>query len=130
MDRQRASLSFSTGEVARMSVSAELAEGVHQVEFPESFREFEELLVLASATPAAGASLALHLWIVRPKDAVIQVVAQDWFNESERDFGYEWVARVARDPCTQRIVGDGIRIGPFELDASMKRATPLRTNPF
>jgi len=37
------------------------------------------------------------------------------------DLSWEWPTRVARDPRTGRIRGDGIRIAPFTLDESLRR---------
>ena len=43
------------------------------------------------------------------------------FNRGDFDFGYQWITRVARDPKSRHIVGDGIRITPFRLDASGRK---------
>jgi hypothetical protein len=43
---------------------------------------------------------------------------QQWWNKSDADFGYQWISRVARDALSGLIVGDGVRIDPFVLDAS------------
>ena len=75
-------------------------------------------------------AMSLRLWIVRPRDGTIDVVPQDWFNHGDYDFGYQWVTRVAREPGG-RIVGEGIRIGPFVLNESGRRVAEwLSTNPF
>jgi len=58
----------------------------------------------------------LRLWSLKPHENVINVYPQNWFNRGAYDFGYQWVTRVARDPSTGKIIGDGIRIRPFVLD--------------
>ena len=62
----------------------------------------------------------LALMHLNPVQGTLQLYPQDWFNDAPIDFGYQWVTRVARDPKTGRIHGDGIRIDPFTLDMSMR----------
>ncbi len=59
-------------------------------------------------------------WIVDAKRNLVSVFPQDWWNRADLDFGYQWVTRVARDPKTGKIVGEGIRIQPFVLDSSCR----------
>ena len=71
---------------------------------------------------AAGDLLLLEPSLVlRPRANEYDVIPQDWWNESDADFGYQWITRVGRDPKSGRLVGDGIRIEPFKLDASGRR---------
>ena len=46
------------------------------------------------------------------------LLPQKWFNEGNYDFGYQWITRVERNKKTGRIVGEGIRLGNFELDST------------
>lgn len=62
----------------------------------------------------------LALMLLNPASGTLQLYPLDWFNDGRVDLGYQWVTRVARDPKTGRIHGDGIRIGPFSLDESMR----------
>ncbi|MBI5301277.1 MAG: hypothetical protein HY868_04000 [Chloroflexi bacterium] len=48
---------------------------------------------------------------------IVEVYPQDWFNKGDYDFGYQWITRVARDE-DGKIIGDGIRLDRFRLDAS------------
>jgi hypothetical protein len=50
----------------------------------------------------------------------VEVLPQDWFNQGNYDFGYQWIIRVARR-TDGTIVGDGIRLGSFELDETNRR---------
>jgi hypothetical protein len=59
-----------------------------------------------------------RLWTLKPKDGMLTVAPQDWFNKGDFDRGYQWPTRVARDPHSGAIVGDGIRIGTFILDGT------------
>ncbi len=59
-----------------------------------------------------------QLWSVRFDTQLVEVMPQDWFDGGDFDFGYQWPTRAARDPNSGAIVGDGIRIGTFALDAT------------
>jgi hypothetical protein len=91
-------------------------DGRHIV-FPEQFQSIDELLILCQTSPTPQ----LALLIANPKRSFYRLYPQDWFNSSDVDFGYQWVTRVARDPVTKRVHGDGIRIAPFTLDDSLRR---------
>ena len=93
-------------------------------EFPPELHHLEELLILCHSPairgmPNMGADLALL--IAKPNRGVFRLYPQDWFNTADLDFGYQWVTRVARDPKSGRVHGEGIRIRPFVLDDSLRR---------
>ena len=85
------------------------------MKFPNAFADVGEILVLSAPQPNQ-----LCLWIVDTRSARVSVFPQDWWNRADLDFGYQWVTRVARDPNTGKIVGEGIRIQPFVLDSSCR----------
>lgn len=86
--------------------------GEHSIEIPDAMNEFDELLFL-------GYSWAnFCIFILKPKQAKVEVFPQHWFNNSNLDFGYQCVTRVARDPESRKIYGEGIRISHFVLDDS------------
>lgn len=64
------------------------------------------------------------------KKRQVQVLPQDWFNQGNYDFGYQWITRVARR-IDGSIIGDGIRLGIFELDSTNRQVNKwLEENPF
>ena len=95
--------------------------------FPKELQAIDELLILcnSSAIPARndGINANLALLVARPQQSSYQLFPQDWFNSSDLDFGYQWVTRVARDPQTGRVRGEGFRIVPF---SSTTRCATLR----
>jgi hypothetical protein len=112
------------GELARFVLSTDLRPGRHIIKLPEPFKEAGELLLLAQSTAAGGKSQSnLCLFILRPAAETVEVIPQDWFNEGLTfDYGYEAVTRVARDPRTRKIVGDGVRLeGIFVLDGTNRQ---------
>jgi hypothetical protein len=110
------------GEVACASVLAHEEPGQHPLELPKPFDEIDEILILAHTGWTSGADqTSVALFILRPRDHMLEIYPQDWFNHGKYDFGYQWITRVVRDPANGRIVGDGIRIGAFELDRSNRQ---------
>ncbi len=114
MRKDRSRVWHRGGEVSACRVPAYLPAGTHRLPLPSEFREIDELLILASRT--AFAEMNLALFIVRPGENTVEVIPQDWFNKGSYDFGYQWPTRVARDPVTRKIFGEGFRLGRFVLD--------------
>lgn len=106
--------------------STDLDPGTNRVDFPIWLKFTDELLLWGHCTsgtfkPQIGTNNNLCLVILRPKAGTAEIIPQDWFNNSETlDFGYQWVTRVARDPGSQRVYGEGIRLASFVLDDSLR----------
>jgi hypothetical protein len=127
MRREGARLRYRTPPEARGSIpTAPAAEGA--VERPSELRAAEEFLILCRSSLAASGDAEqpwnLALLVLNPREARYALHLQDWFNAGAYDYAYEWVTRVARDPRTGFVHGDGIRIGAFVLDDSLRQ---LRT---
>jgi hypothetical protein len=73
-----------------------------------------EVLLLADGPSRHDAASSIYAWT--PSSGTVDVMPQTWFNERAADLGYEWITRVRRDLRSGHILGDGIRIAPFELD--------------
>lgn len=112
-------------------LSPELEAGTHSLSPPYDWSCFAETLVLGDIGESnyfdkASRAIFAFDWVQR----IVQVFPQDWFNTGTYDFGYQWIARVARR-SDGTIVGDGVRLGSFELDESNLRVRKwLTTNPF
>ncbi len=109
------------GKPGLLEISRELEAGLHPAAFPASFKEIEELLILAHSIRRDQESgsvqqMNLSLFILKPGENTVTVVPQDWFNTGPYDFGFQWPARIARDPRTGKIFGEGIHLGFFVLD--------------
>ena len=95
-----------------------------QMVFPEELRDLTELLILCHSSgveespPPHRSNLALL--VARPRDGTCQLFPQDWFNRARLDYTFQGVTRVARDPRTGRIHGEGFRIDPFVLDKTLR----------
>ena len=106
-------------------ISTALPDGSHALTVPEPFRQLGELLLLAASTADGREDhfneMHQRLWIIKPSTGELSVVPQDWFNRGSYDFGHQWITRMARVSESGAIVGEGIRLGVFELDASHRR---------
>ena len=56
------------------------------------------------------------LMILNPKDDIIEIFPQDWFNNGPYDTMWQGPILAARDPKSNDIIGDGIRLDTFILD--------------
>ena len=106
----------ATAPLAELELSSELAPGKHALELPEEFRGLEELILVAPYSAAANEGAVCALMVLRPGDSTVEVLPQRWFRAPEFDTSTQWIARVARDPLSHRLVGDGVRLSPFELN--------------
>jgi hypothetical protein len=92
--------------------------------FPKPINQIDELLILGHSSEITDAPCPeknnCSLIIVHPKDSNFEIIPQDWFNKGTFDYGYQWISRVAREPKTGRIIGEGVRLGIFKLDKSMR----------
>jgi len=110
----------ATEPLAEFEISSALPEGVHKVEVPEHFRAMDELLLLTSYAARTRDDAACAIYVLYPQAGLVEVVPQKWFTHNRYDIGYEWITRVVRDPASGRILGDGFRIGAFELSEDGK----------
>jgi len=95
-----------------------------EVQFPDELKAKQELLILCYSSAIKPGPQSGHanqaLLVANPSERHIRLYPQDWFNDGRVDLGYQWVTRVVRDPRTNRVRGDGIRIGAFVLDDTLR----------
>ena len=114
------------GEIASVALSTALADGVHAVDLPKALHSAGEQFVLVGSTADGRRDnhfdeMHLRLWILDPQQGRLEIIPQDWFNRGPYDFMYQWVTRAARMSDTGEVVGEGIRLGVFRLDASKRQ---------
>jgi hypothetical protein len=115
------------GPRAELDLSTGLQLGIHHVDFPAAFGAIEELAVFATKEglypdQPPGTYWSDHILIIlQPQKSQIELLALDWFNKSDADFGYVSPTRVARSKRDGRFYGQGIRMANFVLDASGRR---------
>lgn len=104
------------GPLSQMTLSPYLAEGRYEIEVPEAFSEADDLLIPLPVTGRVDDNdPACVIYDISLSQGSVRVLPQIWFTRGIFDIGYQWITRLARDPASGRIVGDGIRVGPFEL---------------
>lgn len=111
-DKPSAAIDLNTGVVGEDIIAV----------FPTELQAIEELLILCDSSGVnrpEAMNVGLALLVARPKQGIFRIYPQDWFNFADLDFGYQWVTRIARDPHTGRVFGEGFRIDPFELDDTL-----------
>jgi len=102
-------------EIAAFSVPSVLDDGLNRVSLPPQFSHNTETHILVNR---AAAGIDVCIFSIDTNSQTIFVMPQHWWNKSDVDFAYQWITRVAREPLSGLIVGDGIRVDPFVLDAS------------
>jgi hypothetical protein len=112
--------------LANLLLSHALTDGIHTGYYLHEADDLDEVLLIADGGDPNVAAYLVYVW--SPRLGRIEVLPQRWFTAREFDLGYEWITRVARDPQTGRLIGDGTRIAPFELDESgvrLARSSPI-----
>jgi hypothetical protein len=112
---QPSSLQINVSDENDTRISALLPEGEHAVVLPSALRSLPELLMWVQ--PADSSETPLRLWSLVPATGRARVIRQNWFDSSSYDLGYQWPTRVWRDADSGRVIGEGIRIGVFRLNA-------------
>jgi hypothetical protein len=97
-----------------------------KISFGEMFQEFSDFC-LVNEIPGLykDGRESWHntaITYVNIKNGYAFVYPQDWFNKDENvDFGYQWLTRAIKDPETNLIHGQGIRLDDFILDETNMR---------
>jgi hypothetical protein len=110
----KSSVDFNSGLVAETEFPIPNKVGKYIHQFPDEMRPMKELLVLGFVVADRPRNSAIY--VMKPSENIVEVLPMDWWNKGGYDYGYEWVTKIARDPNTANIVGEGIRILPFLLD--------------
>jgi len=105
----------STAPLAEFAVSAMLKEGTHTIDAPAEFHGVEELLIPTQYGGKTKDDAAAAIYVVYPHAGLVEVLPQRWFTPNQFDVGMQWIARLARDPVSHRIIGEAMRFGSFEL---------------
>lgn len=105
---------------AKLIIKTNLTFGTHKLIVPDEFKAFKEILILAKSSAEGQESnfwdkMSLSLFIVNFENETVEVIPQEWFNNGSFDFMYQWPTRIKREIKSNRVYGDGIRIGAFRL---------------
>jgi hypothetical protein len=107
----------ATPPIADFEVSPLLGAGTHKIEVPEQLRTVDELIVPTSYPAKSNDDPAFALYVFYLRAGLVEVLPQRWFTASQYQVGKQWITRAARDPETQRIIGECFGAGIFQLEA-------------
>ena len=105
----------ATAPLVEFELSARLPEGAHKIDVPQEFRSLDELLLVSSRPAKTRDDAACNLYVLYPQAGLVEVLPQRWFTANQYEVGRQWIARMARDPESHRLIGEGVRMGTFEL---------------
>jgi len=93
-----------------------------KVDFPKELKKFKQVLLITELDNLYFNPNPDNFWHnttileLQFETGWIFNYPQDWFNKGNTDFGYQWITRAIRNPKTNLIEGQGIRISDFVLD--------------
>src|SRR5262249_24932057 len=96
--------------LSQFSIPVGLRAGDSSLSMPSEFHSIKELLIVSQH---AGDDAKTGIYAVYPQLGRVEVFPQRWFKGF--DEGYQWISRVTRNPLSRVFIGDGVRIGKFEL---------------
>ena len=105
---------YCNGEmVCEIIIESNICCGIMEIDVPSQFETLNELLTIRSSP--IDSNEAYTILSLNFNDKIIKVYPQKWFTADKFDLDYQWITRITRDKDTGRFIGDGIRIGKFEL---------------
>jgi hypothetical protein len=93
-----------------------LAQGTHNIAVPRELQSMDELIVPTSYKAMSNNDPAFALFVFYLQAGLVEVLPQKWFTAAQYRVGQQWITRAARDPESQRIVGECFGVGTFALE--------------
>ncbi len=127
MHRENCKIYFAVEPTAKVELAFNPREEVMKFYFPDEFKKFDEFILLTELENLYHNPDPKNSWhnttmlLLKPESGWIFNYPQDWFNKSNCDFGYQWITRAIRNPQTNLIHGQGIRLSDFVLDKSNRQ---------
>ena len=106
----------STAPIADFEIPLSLSAGTHKIETPSAFSTIDELIVPTSYKPMTQDDPAFALFVFYLQAGLVEVLPQKWFTAARYQVGQQWITRAARDPESQRILGECFGVGTFLLE--------------
>jgi hypothetical protein len=110
-----------TPPVAELEVPLALGAGTHKIDVPSELQSVEELVVPTSCSAKNVSDPAFALYVFYLHGGLVEVLPQRWFTAAQYEVGRQWIPRAARDPESQRIVGECFGVGSFMLEEDGER---------
>ena len=106
----------ATPPIADFEVPLTLGPGMHKIEPPAELATVDELIIPTSYKAMSNDDPAFALFVIYPQAGLVEVLPQKWFTASQYRVGQQWITRAARDPDSQRIIGECFGVGTFLLE--------------
>lgn len=106
----------ATPPIADFEIPLTLAPGTHKINVPKELAAVDELIVPTSYKTMSNDDPAFALFVFYLQAGLVEVLPQKWFTAAQYRVGEQWIPRAARDPESQRIVGECFGVGTFLLE--------------
>ena len=106
----------ATAPIADFEIPLTLAPGTHKINVPKELAAVDELIVPTSYKAMSNDDPAFALFVFYLQAGLVEVLPQKWFTAAQYRVGEQWIPRAARDPESQRIVGECFGVGTFLLE--------------
>lgn len=106
----------ATAPIVDFEIPLSLTSGTHKIETPSVFSAIDELIVPTSYKPMTPDDPAFALFVFYLQAGLVEVLPQKWFTAAQYQVGQQWITRAARDPESQRILGECFGAGTFLLE--------------
>jgi hypothetical protein len=106
----------ATAPIVDFEIPLSLTSGTHKIEPPSALSAIDELIVPTSYKPMTPDDPAFALFVFYLQAGLVEVLPQKWFTASQYQVGQQWITRAARDPESQRILGECFGVGTFLLE--------------
>ena len=106
----------ATPPSAELETPVTLGPGTHKVGLPQELTSVDELIVPTSYKPMSNDDPAFALFVFYLQAGLVEVLPQKWFTGAQYQVGKQWITRAARDPESQRIIGECFGVGTFLLE--------------
>lgn len=106
----------TTPAIADFEVPVALAPGTHKVAVPAELQTVDEVIIPTSYKTMSDNDPAFALFVFYLQAGLVEVLPQKWFTRAQYSVGPQWITRAARDPQSQRIVGECFGVGTFLLE--------------
>ncbi|WP_298143926.1 hypothetical protein [Flavobacterium sp.] len=127
MESKKKIIHFAGEPAAKFEFSFNPKEEAMKFDFPDEFKKFGEFILLTELENLYDNSEPDNYWhnttmlYINTDSGWVFNYPQDWFNKSNCDFMYQWITRAIKNPKTNLIHGQGIRIDDFVLDETNRQ---------
>jgi hypothetical protein len=127
MEREKKKIHFAVEPTAKFEFAFNPKEEAMKFDFPDEFKKFGEFILLTELENLYDNSDPDNYWhnttmlYIKTDSGWVFNYPQDWFNKSNCDFMYQWITRAIKNPKTNLIHGQGIRLDDFVLDETNRQ---------